>query len=215
MFVMKAGLGRWTSISSRSIKVLSVAAVGSLVGLSACGNSGGSSSETTPSPNTTPWRTLAPVAAETETTLALETGSITYTIRSGDYANLIANKAGGDCTGPELLDYNPEVEVLIPGRTLQIPASCLGDGVTQESINAVEEETDSTDEESDTTDKDDEEYNAYTVKTGQSWGGISKRTGCSITELKNANRGERLNPGDVLRVPQSCDERDDPDSFSE
>jgi len=99
---------------------------------------------------------------------------------------------------------------------LQIPGSCLGEGVTEESINAVDEESDSTDGgDSDTTDKDNEDYNAYEVKSGQSWAGIAKRTGCTVTQLKSANPGVRLHPHDILKVPQSCDERKNADSFSE
>lgn len=206
-------------ITGRPKQLVLGVAVAGLV-LAACGDSGGSGSETTPAPETTPWRTLAPlVEGGSGTTVPLDGGSVTYTIRSGDYANLIANKAGGDCSGTDVMDFNPEVEVLIPGRTLLIPQSCLGEGVTEETLNAEEDDTDSdaTDDSGDSGDSGDagdsgdeeDGYNTYVVVTGDYPFLIVEKTGCSYEELKAANgsRFTKLRPKRVLKVPKSCDTR--------
>ena len=153
---------------------------------------------------------------ETGSSVPLAGGAITYTVKPGDYANRIAGKAGGGCSGTELLDFNPEVKTLIPGGTLRIPPACLATGVTEESLNAEAEPTDSgtdsnsdsTDSQTDTTDKP--AFNTYVVVSGDYAFKIVKKVGCTFAQLKKANPGKmsRLKPKMKLKVPVSCDTRE-------
>ncbi len=194
--------------------------------LTACGGSSGNGAETTPAPNTTPWRTIAPVpGTDPGGALAIEGGFITYTIKAGDYANRIASNAGGGCSGTELLDFNPDVKVLIQGGALKIPGSCVADGVTEASLNEGEESTDDTatddsaTDESDTTVKgskkttttvDPDSGGFYKIVSGDYWLGIAKKVGCKYQELKAVNRNiTTLIPGRNVRIPAKCTPRAD------
>ena len=190
--------------------------------LVACGGSSGNGAETTPAPNTTPWRTIAPVAGtDPAGAVAIEGGVITYTIRAGDYANRIAGKAGGGCSGTELLEFNPDVKVLIQGDTLKIPGSCVGEGVTEASLNEADGTStdDTSTDESDTTVKgskkttttvDPDSGGFYKIVSGDYWLGIAKKVGCKYQELKAVNQGiTTLIPGRKVRIPAKCTPRAD------
>jgi LysM repeat protein len=198
----------------RRLFALSVVAAGVPFFLAACGDSGGSSSETTAGPSTSLWRTIPPVLdTGAGGVLVPEGGSITYIVKSGDYANKIAAKAAGGCSGNELLEYNPELQDnLYPGAAMKIPASCLGTGVTEETLNAsADTTTNTTDAADDTTDTTDvPKYNSYTVVKGDYEFGIVKKTGCSSAALRKANPGKmsNLKPKMKLKIPTSCDTRD-------
>jgi len=200
-------------------RILGPAIVGVGVLLTACGSSGGSSAETTVAEGTTLWRTLPPVANASDDSTVEQEGVISYTVRRGDYPGKIAKAAGGDCTGTELLEFNPEVNVdedFVPGLVLKIPGACLGAGVTEESLNAGEDastddatdDSDSSDDESDTTEEP--KFNSYTIVSGDFPFKIVEKTGCSYDELKKANGRKFTNPKPKvkLKIPVDCDTRE-------
>lgn len=173
--------------------------------LGACGSSA-TSSETTLSPSATPWRTVPPVSATAIPTVA-PVANISYTAREGDYSNLIAQRAGGGCSGAEIMSANPEITTIEAGVILQIPANCLGPGITEAILNETVVPDTKPSEKTTTTRK--ESYNSYTIQRGDSWVRIARKVGCTYRQMRNANPDvERLYAGRKLRVPKSCDDRD-------
>jgi hypothetical protein len=196
-------------MSLRRLRLTLPAVVLSTLLAAACGTAS-SSSETTPAPNTTPWRTLAPVSAnDPGSSIPLEGGTINYTVRWGDSPNAIAGAAGGGCSGADIMGYNPSITSLAPGQILKIPANCLAAGVTEESLNAVTPDT-----APGTTDKNGKpattigDVSVYRVVDGDYWPSISKKTGCPVKLLKAANPGVvNIKTGQKIKVPISCDTR--------
>lgn len=169
--------------------------------LGACASSSGAA-ETTLSPSATPWRTLPPVSA-TEIPTSATLPSINYTVQRGDFSNSIAKKAGGGCSGADILAANPGVTTLNPGDVIAIPANCLGAGITEEILNAGP--ADSLPPEKTTTTTTEPKYAKYTIVAGDFWYKISSKTGCTVRELKSANPSVKsLRPGKEIRVPLSC-----------
>jgi len=195
-------------MATRSLRFVAPAVVAASLVFSACGSSS-SGSEVTPAPNTTPWRTLAPVAGTgVGSSVPLDGDVINYVIQSGDFPNAVAKKAGGLCSGSELLDYNPDV-AFNPGNIIKVPTSCLADGVTEDVLNTPDETTpdvtgDTTKGGKKTTTTE-VEYVAYVVEPGEFWFAIAKKTGCTYKQIRAANpRVKTLHPGDKIRVPLSC-----------
>ena len=197
-------------MSPRRLRLALPAVVLSTLLAAACGTAS-SSSETTPAPNTTPWRTLAPVSAtDPGSSIQLEGGTISYTVRYGDFPNGIARAAGGACSGTDIMGYNPNITTLAPGQLLKIPASCLAAGVTEASLNAVTPDTagPGTTDKSGTPATTIGDVSVYRVVDGDYWPSISKKTGCSVKLLKAANPGVvNIKTGMKLKVPISCDTR--------
>jgi hypothetical protein len=179
-----------------------------VLGAAVLGGCAGSSSttETTLSPNATPWRTVPPVSA-TEIPTSLAVANVQYTAKQGDYANSIAANAGGGCSGAEILAANPGMTTINAGDIVNVPANCLGPGVTQDILNGtVIPDTAAPTEKTTTTAE--ESYNIYVVKSGDFWVRIARRTGCTYRQLKAANPGvTKLFPKQELNVPKSCDTR--------
>ena len=199
----------------RSLRILGPAVAGALA-LGACGTSSGQA-ETTPAPNTTPWRTLPPVSATDPTTsLAAGSGVVNYTIRVGDYANLIAKKAAGGCAGTDIMAFNPDVKILVPGQNIKIPPNCLGAGITQDLLNngtglPTDTTPGGTAKKATTTTTIATKYNTYVIQSGDYWYLIVKKVGCSYAELLAANASVSvLIPGNKIRVPVKCDSRPAP-----
>lgn len=186
--------------ASRTVAVL----IGSSL-LAACGTAA-SSSETTLSPSATPWRTVPPVSATAIPTLA-PVPNVNYIAREGDYSNLIAQRAGGGCSGAEILSANPGVTTINAGDIILVPANCLGPGITEAILNETVVPESSVAEKTTTTRK--ESYNSYTIQRGDSWVKIARKVGCTYRQMRSANPDvERLYAGRKLRVPKSCDDRD-------
>jgi LysM repeat protein len=183
--------------------------------LMACGGSDAATGETTAGPSTTPWHTIPPVVSSDTGSTVPSSGNISYIIQKGDYPAKIAARLKGDCTGQDLLDYNPELQTKFPlGATMKIPVSCLGPGVTEDSLGSGNADTtdttgDTTGDSTDTTDAP--KYNEYIVVKGDYEFGIVKKTGCSSSELRKANPGKmsRLRAKMKLKIPVSCDTRED------
>ena len=179
-----------------------------VLGAAVLGGCAGSSSttETTLSPNATPWRTVPPVSA-TEIPTSLAVANVQYTAKEGDYANSIAANAGGGCSGAEILAANPGMTTINAGDIVNVPANCLGPGVTQDILNGTVIPDTSAPAEKTTTTAE-ESYNVYVVKSGDFWVRIARRTGCTYRQLKAANPGvTKLFPKQELNVPKSCDTR--------
>jgi LysM repeat protein len=178
-----------------------LAALGLVAVIVAGCSSSSNSAETTLSPQATPWRTLPPVSAtDAPTSIANAVGAISYTVRVGDYANGIAAKAGGVCSGADILSFN-NITSLYPGEVIKISGACLAPGVTADVLNAIGASgpggspvtTSLT------------EYVLYIVVKGDYWLAIARKTGCKTSELINANPGVSvLLPGEKLRVPMTC-----------
>ncbi len=132
--------------------------------------------------------------------------NVNYIAREGDYSNLIAQRAGGGCSGAEILSANPGVTTINAGDVILIPANCLGPGITEAILNETVVPDDTVAEKTTTTRK--ESYNSYTIQRGDSWVKIARRVGCTYRQMRNANPDvERLYAGRKLRVPKSCDDR--------
>lgn len=132
---------------------------------------------------------------------------VSYTVRQGDYPNSVASTAGGGCGGADIMAANPEVTTLEPGTVINIPANCLGPGITEDILNNAVVSQDTTPPKKTTTTAA-EKYNTYTVKSGDFWVKIARKVGCTYRQLKAANPGKaKLFAGDVLNVPRSCDSR--------
>jgi hypothetical protein len=191
---------------SRSLfRVLALAFLGGAV-LGGCAGSS-STTETTLSPSATPWRTVPPVSA-TEIPTSLSVANVKYTAKQGDYANSIAATAGGGCSGAEVLAANPGVTTINAGDIINVPANCLGPGVTEDILNGTVIPDTAPPQESKTTTTARESYNVYVVKSGDFWVRIARRTGCTYRQLKAANPGvTKLFPKQELNVPKSCDTR--------
>lgn len=104
----------------------------------------------------------------------------TYTVRAGDILGAIASNHG--CSVEELQRVNDLDGALIhPGDDLVIPR-CNGHSPKVERIHVVE--------------------------AGQMLGGIARRYGCSVSQLKGANgvKGHIIHPGDRLKIPD-CPKR--------
>jgi hypothetical protein len=180
-----------------------------VLGVAVLGGCAGSSSttETTLSPNATPWRTVPPVSA-TEIPTSLAVANVQYTAKQGDYANSIAAIAGGGCSGAEILAANPGMTTINAGDVVNVPANCLGPGVTQDILNGTVIPDTAAPAEKTTTTAAAESYNIYVVKSGDFWVRIARRTGCTYRQLKAANPGvTKLFPKQELNVPKSCDTR--------
>lgn len=182
-----------------------------MLGAAVLGACAGSSSgtETTLSPNATAWRTVPPVSA-TAIPTSLSIANVQYTAKQGDYANSIASIAGGGCSGAEILASNPGVTTINAGDIINVPANCLGPGVTEDILNGTVIPETSTPNEDKTTTTAEETYNTFVVKSGDFWVRIARRTGCTYRQLKAANPGvTKLFPKQELKVPRSCDTRKD------
>lgn len=185
------------------------AVASALLGAAVLGGCAGSSSttETTLSPNATPWRTVPPVSA-TAIPTSLAIANVQYTAKQGDYANSIAATAGGGCSGAEILAANPGVTTINAGDIINVPANCLGPGVTEDILNGTVIPETTPPKEDKTTTTAEESYNIYVVKSGDFWVRIARRTGCTYRQLKAANPGvTKLFPKQELNVPKSCDTR--------
>ena len=185
------------------------AVASALLGAAFLGGCAGSSSttETTLSPNATPWRTVPPVSA-TAIPTSLAIANVQYTAKQGDYANSIAATAGGGCSGAEILAANPGVTTINAGDIINVPANCLGPGVTEDILNGTVIPETTPPKEDKTTTTAEESYNIYVVKSGDFWVRIARRTGCTYRQLKAANPGvTKLFPKQELNVPKSCDTR--------
>lgn len=200
-------------MATRSLRYVAPAVVAASLVFTACGSSS-SGSEVTPAPNTTPWRTLAPVAGTaTGSSIPLDGDFVNYVIQSGDFPNAVAKKAGALCSGSELLDTNPDV-AFNPGNIIKVPTTCLADGITEDILNQPADTTppDGTDATGDTTKggkkttTTEVEYVSYVVEPGEFWFAIAKKTGCTYKQIRAANpKVKSLHPGDKIRVPLSCD----------
>ena len=181
-------------------RLMGLGLLGTLV-LAACSSSS-TAAETTLSPSATPWRTLPPVSA-TEIPTSATLPSINYTVQRGDFSNSIAKKAGGGCSGADILAANPGVTTLNPGDVIAIPANCLGAGITEEILNSGPADTLPPGKTTTTTTE--AKYAKYTIVAGDFWYKIASKTGCTVKQLKAANTNVKsLHPGNDLRVPLSC-----------
>ena len=185
-----------------------------LVGLSACGSSGGTGAApaTTIRIGTPSYQTLLPQVTSTlppPTTPGQPTGIVpgsqTYEVKSGDVMVNIAKKF---CiTAQNIIDYNQWEDGfdhnLYPGVVVNIPpGSCApGTGTTEPStVTAVGGTPSAT-----STTALSSPGGIYTVQAGDYLGGIAAKTGTTVAGIVAANgwadQNHVINPGDKIKLP--------------